>query len=177
MKRAQGGFAYVAAVVFLVVLAGLAAAVLRLNGAQQATVSGAMLGMRAGQAARGGLEWAFYQLRGGAAQACNDIGNGPATPANPAANGKSTTLGDFAQGQGWRVTVTCTARSYGEGEVFDDAKGTAKAQTKLIFELNAWACNGAAAACPDNASAAAPDYVERRRSASICVTDTGGGCY
>lgn len=169
-RAQQDGFAYIAAVVFMVVLAGLAAAVLRLNGTQQATVGGALTGMRASQAARGGLEWAFYQLRAGATAPCTNIGDGSA--ARP-----GTTLNDFAAGRGIRVTVLCEWREYGEGDVYDAASGSAVGQRKRIFELTATACNGAAANCPDNASVAGADYVERRRSASICVTSTGGGCY
>lgn len=166
-RRAQAGFAYIAAVVLLVVLAGLALAALRLSGAEQATVSQAVIGARAGQAARGGLEWAFYQLRGttGTASA-----GGSAVTACNAVNGK--TLADFAAATGFKVTLTCTLNTYVEGQQADGGNWS-----KNIFQLGATACNGTAAACPDSAGVAGPDYIERARSASICIDGTGADCY
>lgn len=157
----ERGFAYIAAIVFLVVLAGMALAMLRLQTTQQDTIDDAVLGMRAGQAARGGIEWGLYQMRSGQAQDC------------VAANGK--TLSDFAKDTGFKVTVLCRTQAYQEGQ---DAAGAS--QTKHIVTLSAIACNGAGAACPDGAGATRRGYVERRRDVSFCVVPgagTGGDCY
>lgn len=54
--RPQSGFAYIAAIVFLVVVAGIAVALLQLTNTQQTTVNQALLGARAGLAARAGIE-------------------------------------------------------------------------------------------------------------------------
>lgn len=151
------GFAYIAAVVFLVVLAGFALAALRLADTAQATASQQVLGARAGQAARAGLEWAFYRLKAPGAN-CDPV--------------KSVTLTDFVTDTGFRVTLTCDVQAYSEGQT-----PTAAPLVKNVFQLTATACNGTAAACPDNAAATGADYVERRRSASICIAADGTDCY
>lgn len=159
----QRGFAYIAAVIFLVVLAGFALSMLRLQNVQQATIDGGILGMRAEQAARGGLEWAFYQLRNGNAQACVNIVD-------------KATRTDFVADSGFKVTLTCAVQTYNEGEDYDS--GVRAPQKKNIFELTATACNGSGAACPDIGSVTGRDYVERKRSASLCgVEDNKKYCY
>jgi MSHA biogenesis protein MshP len=166
MTRRQSGFAYIAAVVFLVVLAGFALAALRLSTTSQATVNQQVLGARANQAVRGGIEWALYRLKGTAGTAACF------TPTNAPGTVNGTTLTDFLGATGFRVTLTCTARTYNEGQNPD---GSVRA--KNIFELTATACNGAASRCPDNASVLGPDYVERKRSASFCIATDGTDCY
>jgi len=154
MKRTrQSGFAYIAAVVLLIVVALVCVAVLRLSSTQQATVNSALLGARAGLAARGGIEWGFYQLRDG----------------NCAA---ATTLADFVADSGFRVTVRCSTHNFNEGE---DSAGNPVA--KRLVQLEAVACNGGGA-CPstDPTVVALPDYVERRRVATTCVMGAGGFC-
>ncbi|WP_051306617.1 hypothetical protein [Massilia alkalitolerans] len=153
MKRTgQSGFAYIAAVVLLVVVAGICVALLRMTGTQQATVDSALLGARASLAARGGLEWGFYQLSKG--------------------NCATTTLADFAADSGFRVTVRCTKRSFNEGE---DGAGAAIA--KEVVQLEAISCNSGGD-CPseDPAILTQPDYVERRRVATTCIMDKSGLC-
>ena len=158
--RSQGGFAYIAAIVFVVLLAGLALAILRLQGTQQATVDNGLLGMRADQAARGGLEWAFARLRTADTSACSSAG---------------TTLTDFRAASGFLVTVRCNFRTYNEGQ-FVDANDQLQTQQKIIFEIDATACNGSAAACPDAASVPRAGYVERKRTASFCAIAGGSDC-
>lgn len=149
----QFGFAYIAAVVLLVVVAGVCVALLRLTGAQQATVDSALLDARAGLAARGGIEWGFYQLRKGSCAG-------------------STTLADFAGDSGFQVTVRCTAKEFNEGE-----DGAGKPLLKRMVQLEAVACNGGAACPSTNAAVVArPGYVERRRVATTCVMGTAGLC-
>lgn len=154
MKRfRQSGFAYIAAVVLLIVVALVCVALLRLSGTQQNTVNSALLGARAGLAARGGIEWGFYQLRNGVC--------------NPA-----TTLTDFVADSGFRVTVRCTASTFNEGE-----NNTGAAVQKRMVQLEAVACNGGGD-CPDltAATVARPEYIERRRVATTCVMGPAGLC-
>ncbi|PQO99284.1 MSHA biogenesis protein MshP [Massilia phosphatilytica] len=152
--RRAGGFAYIAAIIFLVVLAGFALAVLRLSDTEQVTVNQAVLGTRASQAARTGLEWAFYKLKPKDTN-CDTV---KAVP-------------DFKPDTGFVVNVGCTMQTFDEGRA-DDGSSV----KKTIFELTAVACN--AATCPGtNADLANPDYVERKRSASICVASNGSDCY
>ncbi|WP_051933722.1 hypothetical protein [Massilia sp. BSC265] len=150
----QSGFAYIAAVVLLVVVAGVCVALLRMTGTQQATVDTALLGARASLAARGGIEWGFYQLRNGS---CDD---------------KGRTLADFASDSGFQVTVRCTYKDFNEGE---DSAG--KPVQKRMVQLEAVACNGGAT-CPSTEAAvvANPGYVERRRVATTCIMDTAALC-
>jgi MSHA biogenesis protein MshP len=152
--RRAGGFAYIAAIVFLVVLAGFALAVLRLSDTTQITVNQAVLGTRASQAARTGLELAFYRLKPAGAD-CTAV---PAAP-------------DLRTATGFVVTLGCTMQTYSEGLTSDG-----KPVSKTIFELTATACNGST--CPGtDADLANPDYVERKRTASICVASDGSDCY
>lgn len=166
MKRVshQRGFAYIAAVIFLIALAAFALAMLRLQNAQQVSIDGNIQGMRAGQAARGGLEWAFYQLGDGNPAAC------------AAMNGR--TLNDFAADGGFRVTLACTSFAFNEGQLAPVGANAPATRTKTIFEIQATACNGSGASCADAASVPGRDYVERKRAASICATADGDhNCY
>jgi len=153
-RTRQSGFAYIAAVVLLVVVALVCVALIRLSNTQQATVSASLLGARANLAARGGIEWGFYQLRNGG---CDAAG---------------TTLTDFVGESGFRVTVRCTARNFNEGE-----DSTGAAVVKRMVQLEAVACNGGTA-CPSDVPAvvASPDYVERRRVATTCTMGPAGLC-
>jgi MSHA biogenesis protein MshP len=152
-RSPQRGFAYIAAVLLLVVVAGLCAAMIRMSTTQQATVSGALLGARAGLAARGGIEWGLFQLRSSGCEA-------------------ERTLDDFVADSGFRVTVRCTASAFNEGE---DSAG--EPVRKTMVQLEAVACNGGGA-CPstDPATVARPDYVERRRVATACTMGAAGLC-
>lgn len=93
------GFALVAALAVLVLLASIGSMMLRLTGIQQAGSSTAILGSRAHFAARSGIEWALRSAV--AAGTC------------PAA---STTL-SLAEGalSGFSVVVTCSASTHVEG--------------------------------------------------------------
>lgn len=160
-QRTQYGFAYIAAVVLLVVVAGLAVALLRLTSTQQSTVDQALLGARASLAARGGIEWAFRVLD----TRCQEA---PAAPV-------PVDLTQFRAESGFLVTVTCSYRSYFEGERIrapgpgGDPEQVADPLSKRIYRISAVACNGAGASCPDANSAAGAGYVERARVATACV--------
>lgn len=156
--RRQSGFAYIAAVVLLVVVAGLAVALLRLTDAQQTTVNQAVLAARASLAARAGIEWAFHRP----AERCTETQQ--ATPHH---------LTDFRNESGFLVTVRCTFHTYNEGEK-PGAEGTALA--KRIYRIEAVACNGSGTECPDNGSVTRPDYVERSRVATMCMMNVNDFC-
>ncbi len=97
--RRRGGFALVAALAVLVLLASIGSMMLRLTGVQQARSSTSILGARAHLAARSGIEWGLQ--RASAAGGC------------PAA---STAL-VLAEGalEGFRVEVACSATTHVEG--------------------------------------------------------------
>ncbi|MBD8657315.1 MSHA biogenesis protein MshP [Oxalobacteraceae sp. CFBP 13730] len=151
--RAQSGFAYIAAIVLLVVVAGMATALLRLTGTQQSTVNQALLGAKAGLAARAGIEWGF--------RTCLTTAG-------------ITDLSQFRNETGFNVSVDCQFTDYREGE---RASGqTSVSQVKRIVQINAVACNGSAARCPDaNANiVAGAEYVERARMATVCIVLNAG---
>ncbi|MFC5547364.1 MSHA biogenesis protein MshP [Massilia aerilata] len=157
IPRRQGGFAYIAAVILLVIVSGMAIAVVRLNLTQAETGTGAALTARASQAARAGLEWAFYQIGKNKADGC-----------------VKRTLSDFKTDTGFLVTVSCRVTAYNEGQ--DPATGSPL--VKNLYRVEALACNGSAASCPDDANSAQADYTERRRVATLCMPASGNGdCY
>ncbi|WP_338414460.1 MSHA biogenesis protein MshP [uncultured Sphaerotilus sp.] len=145
MKRlhphASGGFGAIAAIFVLVVLASLAAAIVRLGQSTQTGSAQDILGARAWAAARAGTEWGLYQALKGSWTTCS---------------GASQTL-DLRADIGMRVTVSCSSTLYNEGENTSGA-----AQTLRVYTVNAVACNSTSA-CPDNARAVQPGYIERRR--------------
>ncbi len=139
MKRSERGFGAIMAIIVLVVLAALAAAIVRLGSVAQATGAQNLLSARISQAARAGTEWGLYQAFKGSWTSCS---------------GTSQTL-DLSASTGFHVTVSCDSRSFNEGE---SAPGTPR--VVRIFTIDAVACNSAA--CPDNAAATGPTYIERR---------------
>ncbi|MGF6180596.1 DNA-binding transcriptional regulator YdaS (Cro superfamily) [Massilia sp. UYP32] len=158
--RPQSGFAYIAAIVFLVVVAGIAVALLQLTNTQQATVNQSLLGARAGLAARAGIEWVYQGLGSRCTQ-----------------TGAATDLGDFVDDSGFRVTVTCSYRVFREGQ-HPGANGEPEATVKHIYTIQSVACNrNGPGACPDDGSVPRPDYVERKRVATVCMTANNNPCY
>ena len=150
--RKQSGFAMIAAIVLLVMLTALGAAVLRLTYTQQIGSAQDIMGARAMQVANAGVEWGMYRaLKGSwAGTACNT-----STP--------TQTLNLIAL-TGFKVTVTCSTQStpYKEGQ---DALGADI--TLQLYLIDAVACNGSAAICPDDASSGSATYVERRRQSVV----------
>jgi MSHA biogenesis protein MshP len=139
----QRGFGYIAAIVLLVMLAGLAAGLVRLSTTQQTTSALDLNSARAYQAAGAGIQWALHQ-------ALTTAGGCPS--------------GTLSLDTGFNVTVSCETIPFDEGE---SAPGTAL--EKRLFSVTAVACN-LGNPCPGNG--ASPDYVERRRIVSACVSGT-----
>ena len=139
MNAGQRGFGAIVAIVILVVMATISAALVRLGTTQQVTSTQDILSARAWQTARAGNEWGLYwALRGGSCA------------------GAAGTM-DLRATTGFSVTVSCTARTFNEGET---SPGVPSVIT--TYSIDAIACNSAA--CPDVALAATPGYVERKRS-------------
>lgn len=147
-RLAQRGFGAIAAVAVLVLLAVLAATVVRLGSGRQASLAQDVQAARAQAAARAGVDWGLFQLLKGSWVGCSTA--------------QSQTL-DLRADTGMRVTVTCTGRSYNEGET---SPGVAR--VVRVYRLQSVACNGATS-CPDNTAATGPQYVERARE--VTVTD------
>lgn len=139
----QTGLGAVAVLVVLVVLAGLAAAIVRLGGSAAQASGLDIAAARALQAAQAGTQWGLYQALKGTWTTCAGV---------------SQTL-DLNTTLGTRVTVTCSSTLYNEGEN-PASPGTSK--TVRIYTIDAVACNSTA--CPDNTRALSPGYVERRKT-------------
>jgi MSHA biogenesis protein MshP len=135
------GLGAIAVIVVLVLLATVAAAVVRFGQQGQTMVQQDVQGLRAGAAARAGIEWGLYQALKGSWTSCG---------------GTTQTL-DLSADGGMRVTVTCNSAAYTEGQ---DAAGAD--QTVRLFTIDAVACNSATS-CPDAAAAVRSGYVEVRR--------------
>jgi MSHA biogenesis protein MshP len=138
MNAGQRGFGAIVAIVILVIMATISAALVRMGTTQQVTSTQDILSARAWQAARAGNEWGLYQA----------LRSGSCIGATGSLNLRATT--------GFLVTVTCTAKTFNEGET---SPGVPLVIT--TYSIEAVACNSAA--CPDAALAATPGYVERKR--------------
>lgn len=95
--RKTRGFALIAALFILVLLAGAGGVMIRLAAEHQATASFALLGARAYHAARSGAEWALYEAT-----------NGGGCPA------ASFSLTEGAT-DGFDVVITCSSSTHVEG--------------------------------------------------------------
>ncbi len=140
LRSQQQGLGLVTVAVVLVVLAALAAAVVRLGAAGQLSANDELLAMRAEQAARAAAQWGMYQALKGSWTACANA---------------SQTL-DLSADYGMTATVSCASTQYNEG--VDPASPT-QPLTVRIYTISAMACN--ASSCPDNTRAQQPSYVER----------------
>jgi len=134
------GFGSVAILVVLVLLAAMAAAIVRLSATAQSSSALDTLSARADQAARAGVEWGLYQAFKGSWTTCS---------------GASQTL-DLRADMGMMVTVSCSSSTYNEGESSPNV-----AKVLRVYTIDATACNSTS--CPDNARAIQKGYVERWR--------------
>lgn len=114
----QGGFAAIAAIFLVVVLAALGGFMLTFSNTQQLTSTQDLQGSRAYWAARAGLEWGIFNVTAVVPAAC------PASPTGLVINA-------------FTVTVTCTAQTY------QDEGGVAPPPHTRIFQLTAEATLGA----------------------------------
>jgi MSHA biogenesis protein MshP len=121
-RLAQSGFAAIAAIFLVVILAALGGFMLTFSNTQQLTSAQDVQGSRAYWAARAGLEWAI-----GITTASVPVA--PATTPPPACSAASTALTI----DGVSVTVTCTPSTYTEAGV-----------TLYIFQFGSTASAGGA---------------------------------
>lgn len=135
------GLGALAIIGVLVLMAALAAAVLRFSVQGASVAQQDADGALASAAARAGLDYGLYKAFRGSWSSCAST---------------STTLVDPV-GPGMRVTVSCNSIVYNEGE---SAPGTP--QPIRVFTIDAVACNGGSS-CPDATAVGRPGYVERRR--------------
>lgn len=153
MRHRQAGLGAIAAIMILVILAALAAAITTFSSGQQLASAQDLQVTRTLHAAFAGSEWGLYRALKPAVNACDTQ-----TWAHP----------DHAD---IKVTISCVQNTYNDGET---APGTAR--QLRVFRITATACNGAAAACPDNAMASNPAYIERQRVVVAYCELSGGVC-
>jgi MSHA biogenesis protein MshP len=140
--RRSAGIGLVTAIFLVVVLTGLAVALVGIFSSQQVSSALDVQGARAYQAARAGIEWGLYQ---------NMRQGGQCVPSTSFALPETSTL------RGFVVTVTCTSVAA--------PAGGAVALTR--YTLTAIACNlqPANGSCPGPSNN--PDYVERQITVNI----------
>jgi MSHA biogenesis protein MshP len=146
-RHHQSGFGAIMIVVILVMLASLAASMVRMSWSTAVTSGNDIQAAHARQAAKAGVEWGLYTALRGAWANCTS----------------STQTLDLRNTNGMLVTVTCSGNPtpYLEG---GDQGGSAR-QVR-IYTIEAVACNGTTA-CPDDDSATNLGYVERRIRTSV----------
>lgn len=139
LHKLQRGFSLVSAIFLLVVIAALGTFAVTLSTTQQQGAALDVLGARAYQAARAGIEWGAYQV----------------LPASAAAFATACRAGTTSQVvaplpntlAGFSVNVACGATSHVED-----------ASTLWVYSLTSTATRG---------TVATPDYVERQMSVTI----------
>lgn len=141
------GVSMLTAVFLLVVMAGLSAAIVGVFTTQQSSAVLDVMGVRADQAARSGLEWGlFQQLRVQPAVPSVACFASPVTFALPG----DSALANFS------VTVSCS-----EGNVANVAGNSTNRWTITAVACNKPGASGCPNASPD------PDYVQRRVEAQL----------
>lgn len=163
-RNAARGFAIASAVFLLVILAALGVAMITFSTSQQASSGYDVLGARAYQAAKAGIEWALFQRLNPAVynstqkfpdsqiSYCRNDGVNLPDNLNMPAN---TTLTPFT------VTVVCTATT----TTFNTNATTGLPSRLTIRNIVSTACNQPVnGACPGTPG---PDYIQRRVEISI----------
>ena len=150
----QAGFSIIAAIFLLVVLALLAAFIASVTGMQQSSGQLDVLGARAYQSARAGMEWSAWQVLDPNntlnAGSCSPIVM-PTCPASP--QNLPALAGSLA---GFAVTVSCTPT----------AVTTEGNRNVSMFQIVATACNQpSGGSCPPPTPTSG--YVERQVQASV----------
>ena len=160
--RHERGFSIVTAIFLVVVLGLLAAFIVAVTGMQVSSHQLDILGTRAYQAARAGIEWGAYRVLdpnntiNAASCAVPDM---PLCPGSPPGIAGTTNLpaGSLAGSlASFTVTVTCTRTSTTEGN-----------RNIWIYQLTASACNQpSGSSCPNTGTPAA-GYVDRQIAAVL----------
>ncbi|HEU0219775.1 MAG TPA: hypothetical protein VFQ98_03085 [Gallionella sp.] len=141
LRTMQRGFSLVTAIFLLVVLSGLGAVMMTFFTAQQQSSALDVMGARAYQASRAGIEWgAFQVIQSGVA------GGAFATACQPGPASSSVALANTLSG--FNVNVQCSATSHVEG-----------ASTLWVYSISSVAATGGAAG--------QQDYIERQMSVTI----------
>lgn len=151
----QRGFAIVAAIFILVVLASLGAYMVTISSSHHMGSALAIEEMRALQSARAGMDWGIAR----AVSAPTAFGPGNCQTGAVAVNLTTGTGGDFPALSGYTVTVTCLGTPFTDGEDL------------YSYVLTATACNqpDGTGRCPNTTTPGA-NYVERQMTVqATCI--------
>jgi len=143
-RKIQQGFSLVSAIFLLVVIAMLGTFAVTLSTTQHQSAAMDVMGSRAYQAARAGIEWAAYHV------ASSPAGTEWSCPSPTNLGTLDGTLSPFT------VTVNCSHMAVSE-------VGASPTNTIWIYDVSAVACTDTV--CPSNAPG--PNYVERVVSAKM----------
>lgn len=163
LDQRQRGFSIVAAIFILVALAVLGTYIVSVTSNRSVSLALDLLGSRAYQAARAGIEWNAYQIVN--PENTNTLVAPFTTPYTcPATANISGMSGVLA---GFTASVSCTMNSYTEA-----------GNTVRVFQVVSTACNDpSGGACPNNASTNL-GYVERQITTvfATCRLPSGASC-
>lgn len=143
-RKIQQGFSLVSAIFLLVVIAALGVFAVTLSTTQQQSAALDVMGSRAYQAARAGIEWGAYQVIQSAAAAPSTF----AADCQPGPTSSTVALTNTLAG--FNVNVQCSATAHSEA-----------AATITVYQLTSTA-SGVAGATPGS-----PNYVERQMTVTI----------
>lgn len=138
--RSSKGFSLVSAIFLLVVIAALGTFAVTLSTTQQQSAALDVMGARAYQAARAGIEWGAYQVLPNSA-----VAGGFAANCRGGATSQVVALPNTLSG--FNVNVGCSAAPHSEA-----------AATVTIYQVTSTATQGAVAT---------PNYVERQMTVTI----------
>jgi len=141
LRKMQHGFSLVSAIFLLVVIAALGTFAVTLSTTQQQSAALDVMGTRAYQAARAGIEWGAYQVLQNAGSGISCATPLPASAVNTVAMPSATTL------QGFTVNVYCGKSAVSEASA-----------TVTMYQLTSTATQG---------TVATPGYVERQMAVTI----------
>ena len=134
------GFSLVSAIFLLVVIAALGTFAVTLSTTQHQSAAMDVMGARAYQASRAGIEWGAYQVLPNSA-----VVGGFAANCRTGATASTVSLTNTLSG--FNVNVGCSATSHVEDAI-----------TLWVYQLTSTATQG---------TAATPDYVERQMTVTI----------
>jgi MSHA biogenesis protein MshP len=149
--QCQRGFAIMAALVILVVLASLGAYMVNISSSQHIGSALDIEGGRALQAARAGLDWGIEEA----------VNNPTAFGGGNCQTGQQQANLSFPAITGYTVSVTCSGTSYTDGS------------SLYSYAITATACNQSSGGTCPNITNPNNFYVERRLTAQVVCNATG----